>query len=64
MTDEVETPAEEQDQSVDDQAPEADQPEGSSEDSCTESFNPDELPEEAREGYEAGARRTRARSLD
>lgn len=60
MTDDVETPEETRDQSVDDEAPEADQPETSSEDSFTESFNPDELPEEAREGYEAAYKRLQA----
>jgi hypothetical protein len=59
MTDE-ETPDFEPDQSVDDEAPEADQPEASSEESFTDSFNPDELPEEAREGYEAAYKRLQA----
>lgn len=67
MTDDVETPEETQDQSVEDEAPAEDQP--ASEDSFTESFNPDELPEEARDAYEDAYKRlqgdyTRKRQSD
>jgi len=70
MSDEIEeTPDLEPDQSTEDEAPEADQPEASSEDSFTESFNPDDLPEAAKEAYEAAYKRlqgdyTRKRQAD
>ena len=61
MTD-AETPDvdETPDESVDEtEAPQEDQP-STSEDSFTESFNPDELPEEAREAYEGAYKRLQA----
>jgi hypothetical protein len=65
--DDVETPEETQDQSVEDEAPVEDQP--ASEDSFTESFNPDDLPDEAKEAYESAYKRlqgdyTRKRQAD